>query len=633
MPLDDKLFKLLVDRVRDYALFVLDPEGRVMSWNAGARKIKGYEADEIIGQHFSVFYAPEAIARHWPSHELQMATMQGRFEDEGWRIKKDGSRFWANVVITALRDEDGHLLGFSKITRDLTDRRRREEVLRQSEERLRLLIEGVVDYAIFMLDPDGIITSWNSGAQAIKGYSRDEAVGRHFSLFYMPEDIQAGKPWEELAHARKAGRAEDEGWRIRKNGEKFWARTVLNALHDGDGRLLGFAKVTQDLSQRQHARELERAAQQLNEFIAMLAHELRNPLAPICNAAQLMSRIPPTDPAQETMRRTIARQSAHLVRIVDDMLDIARITRGSFSIVRETLALADIIDHAVEAARPAIEQAGHTLEVELPPAPIHVDGDIDRLAQVVGNLLGNAVRYTPPGGKIAVKAWREGGHAVICVRDNGRGIATGDLDGIFGMFVRGKEPIHRGGGGLGIGLALARRIVELHGGTIEARSEGEGRGSEFVVRIPIGPQAAPERSGTGEAARPVSKSAGRRILIVDDNVDAANVLQELLQASGHEVRVVHDGPQAIEAENEFRPDIVLLDIGLPGINGYEVARRLRTRKGRSMRIIAVTGWGQEPDKARSREAGFDLHLVKPVDEAVLLEVLEADGHGNGTTIH
>jgi CheY-like chemotaxis protein len=219
------------------------------------------------------------------------------------------------------------------------------------------------------------------------------------------------------------------------------------------------------------------------------------------------------------------------------------------------------------------------------------------------------------------------------VRDNGRGIATGDLDGIFGMFVRGKEPIHRGGGGLGIGLALARRIVELHGGTIEARSEGEGRGSEFVVRIPIGPQAAPERSGTGEAARPVSKSAGRRILIVDDNVDAANVLQELLQASGHEVRVVHDGPQAIEAENEFRPDIVLLDIGLPGINGYEVARRLRTRKGRSMRIIAVTGWGQEPDKARSREAGFDLHLVKPVDEAVLLEVLEADGHGNGTTIH
>ncbi|HSD43629.1 MAG TPA: PAS domain S-box protein [Burkholderiales bacterium] len=633
MPLDDKIFRLLVDRIRDYALFVLDPDGRVVSWNAGARKIKGYEAEEIMGQHFSVFYTQEAIAKRWPWHELQMATMQGRFEDEGWRVKKDGSRFWANVVITALRDDNGHLLGFSKITRDLTDRRRQEEVLRESEERFRLLIEGVVDYAIFMLDPDGIITSWNAGAQAIKGYTRDEAIGSHFSLFYTPEDIQAGKPWEELAHAHKAGRAEDEGWRIRKNGEKFWARAVLNALHDSEGRLRGFAKITQDLSQRQHAHELERTAQQLNEFIAILAHELRNPLAPICNAVQLMDRIPHTDPAQEAMRRTIARQSAHLVRIVDDLLDIARITRGTFSIVRRAIDVAEVIGRAVEVARPAIEQAGHALEVELPTVPVHVDGDIDRLAQVVGNLLGNAVRFTPPGGDIGVKAWREGGRAMICVRDNGRGIAAADLEGIFGMFVQGKEPIHRIGKGLGIGLALARRVVELHGGTIEARSEGEGKGSEFVVRIPIGSPPAQERSGTGQVKRPVSKSAGKRILIVDDNVDAANVLERLLQSSSHdEIRVVHDGPQAIEVANEFRPDIVLLDIGLPGINGYEVARRLRARQGRSMRIIAITGWGQEPDKARSREAGFDLHLVKPVDEAVLLEILEADGYGNGTTI-
>ena len=234
-PPDPALFQLMASRVQDYAIFLLDTTGRITSWNAGAMRIKQYLPHEIIGRHFSIFYTPEDIARDWPAAELKRATMDGRYEDEGWRIRKDGSRFWANVVITALRDDQGRLLAFSKITRDLTDRKRQEENIRQSEERFRLLVEGVQDYAIYMLSPDGVITSWNPGASRIKGYAAGEIIGKHFSRFYSTGDIEAGKPWAELAMAREHGRAEDEGWRIRKDGSRFWANAVITALRDGGG--------------------------------------------------------------------------------------------------------------------------------------------------------------------------------------------------------------------------------------------------------------------------------------------------------------------------------------------------------------------------------------------------------------
>jgi PAS domain S-box-containing protein len=624
--LDKEIFEILVEQVREYAVFVLDTEGRIATWNTGARLLKGYDRNEVVGKHFSIFYTPDAVASGWPAHELKVATMEGRFEDEGWRVRKDGSRFWANVIITALRAEDGRLLGFSKITRDRTARREQEEALRQSEERFRLLIEGVTDYAVFMLDPDGVITSWNSGAQNIKGYSHEEIIGKHFSQFYLPEDVEAAKPWQELALARKEGRAEDEGWRLRKNGEKFWARVVVSSVYDRSGRLLGFAKVTQDLSQREHARELERTAQRVQEFIGMLAHELRNPLAPIRNAIELMRRLPPDDAAQATLRETMDRQSAHLSRIVDDMLDIARITRGKLSIERRPVELAEIVSRAVEMAQPSIDAAHHKLDVQIPPGNVVVHGDLSRLTQAVANLLTNAARFTAPGGSISLKVGRDGGQIKISVRDNGRGIASEDLGKVFGMFVQGKEPLNRVGGGLGIGLALARAIAELHGGTIDAKSEGEGMGSEFTVRLPAAPMLAPPR----EAARSIQplpqKAPVKRVLVVDDNVDAADTLGMLMRSLGHEARVVYDGMQALQAAAEFRPDVVLLDIGLPGLNGYEVARRLRgTKAGQSARIIAITGWGLDTDRARAREAGFDVHLVKPVDEAALQHLVEANG--------
>ena len=626
-----KLFQLAAEQIKDYAMFLLDPQGRIMSWNRGAQLIKGYAPEEIIGRHFSVFYPKAALDSGWPQRELEIAAREGSFEDEGWRVKRNGERFWANVVITALRDEAGRLLGFSKVTRDLSERRLHEEALRQSEERFRLLIEGVVDYAVFMLDPAGVVSSWNRGAEKIKGYSRDEIVGKHFSNFYPPEDVRAGKPWAELATARRDGRAEDEGWRVRKNGERFWARAVVNALYDATGHLRGFAKVTQDLSARRHIQELEAAAQRLNEFIAMLAHEIRNPLAPIRSALALMDKTRPDDPVQVKMRRTIDRQSQRLSRIADDMIEISRVTRGALAIERKPVDVAEVVERAAEAAAPAIERAGHLLSVDLPRERTFVTGDLERLVQVLANLLDNAARYTPDGGSIAVKAWREGQQVTLSVRDTGRGIAADELRSVFQMFVQGRSPLHRVGTGLGVGLALARSIVELHGGTIEALSEGENKGAEFLVRLPAGQAPAHDERPVAAASRKVD--ASQRVLVVDDNADAAGTLDLFVKALGHETRVAYDGEQALQAFDEFRPDIVLLDIGLPGMNGYEVARRLRSRSGRGFRIIAVTGWGQAEDRKQSAEAGFDLHLVKPVDEAQLLRILGAQAHGANGTLH
>ena len=286
----EERYRALVSGVRDYAIFILDPDGFVTTWNAGAEYIKGYQAHEIIGSHFSRFYPPESIKSGLPERELRGATLDGRFEDEGWRVRKDGSRFWANVIITAMRDTSGKLIGFSKITRNLTDRRRQEENLRLSEERFRLLVEGVTEYAIIMLDRDGFVSSWNGGAERINGYKSHEILGKHLSNFYSSEDIAANRPWRHLATARDKGRSTEEGWRVRKDGTLFWSSTVITALTDGEGKPYGFAQVTQDLTQRRHAEALADTTQRMHEFIAMLAHELRNPLAPISNAVALMAR-------------------------------------------------------------------------------------------------------------------------------------------------------------------------------------------------------------------------------------------------------------------------------------------------------------------------------------------------------
>jgi PAS domain S-box-containing protein len=628
---DPSLFELMAIQTLDYAIFLLDRDGNILSWNAGARRIKGYEESEIVGKHFSLFYTYEDIAREWPTHELKTALREGRFEDEGWRVKKDGSRFWANVVITALRDDGGKLLAYSKITRDLTERKRQEEDLRQSEERFRLLVEGVSDYAIYLLSPEGIVTSWNLGARRIKGYEASEIIGQHFSRFYDAEGIESGQPWAELAVAREHGRAEDEGWRIRKDGSRFWARVVVTALHNADGRLRGFAKVTQDLTQRRHAEALEEAAGKITNFIAVLAHELRNPLAPIRNAVQLLEHLSPGDRQYEGVRQIIDRQSSQLSRIVDDLLDVNRITRGTLQINFATIALGDVVARAIEAARPTIEQGEHTLELDLPATPVHVLGDELRLNQALLNILNNAARYSERRGRIIVKVSSTAGPgarvAAISVRDTGYGIDAEMIGSIFGMFIQGRDPMRRSGAGLGIGLALARSIVELHHGTLVAQSGGIGKGSEFTIQLPLVDAPTAAATAGKESAKPLSISASApgekcRILIVDDNVDAAVTLASLLKKHGNEVHCAYDGQEALSEFEAFGPDIVLLDIGMPGMDGLAIARRLRaTKRAPRPLIIAITGWGKPEDEERSRDAGFDFHLVKPVEEQTIIGLI------------
>jgi PAS domain S-box-containing protein len=503
------------------------------------------------------------------------------------------------------------------------------EPLRQSEEMFRLLVEGVKDYAIFMLDPDGFIVSWNSGAQTIKGYTAQEIIGQHFSRFYPPDAIARNWPQRELQIARQEGRFEEEGWRLRKDGTPFWASVVITSLYDeNNGHLRGFAKVTRDLTDRKRIEALESAERQMNEFLAMLGHELRNPLAPIRNAVAMMQESELSPSQLRWARDIIDRQITHLARLVDDLLDVSRITSGKISLRKEPMVLVPVVLGAIEASRPLIEARKHTFETSLPGESLRLVGDPTRLSQVVLNLLNNAAKYTPEGGNIRLAVEKDKGDVVIRVKDTGIGISTDLLPKIFDLFTQGDRSLDRSEGGLGLGLTLVRQLVHMHGGSVEARSEGQGQGAEFIVRLPLfatlsvaSPQAGSPAQGEERSSPDTSAS---RVLVVDDNLDSLESMETLLQIWGHEVRTANDGPAALAVAEEYRPDVVLLDIGLPGMDGYEVAQRLREIPGLGNTVlVAVTGYGQESDRRRTREAGFNRHLVKPVEPSHLQEILTA----------
>jgi PAS domain S-box-containing protein len=490
-------------------------------------------------------------------------------------------------------------------------------------ESFRLLVQSVRDYAIFLLDPTGRVATWNSGAEHIKGYRADEIVGRHFSTFYPPEAIAKGWPEHELKVAQKEGRFEDEGWRLRKDGSRFWANVVITALFEEDGSLVGFAKVTRDLTERKRMEALQESDTQKNEFLAMLSHELRNPLAPIRNALEVMQKKSSGDPVVEWARAMIDRQVGHLSRLVDDLLDVSRIVTHKITLKKEPVEVAELVSAAVEVSRPLIDSRGHTLEVEVPDEPLWIEGDLTRLSQALLNLLNNAAKYTPDGGRIWLTAEREGTQVLLRVRDTGIGIPTELLPKVFDLFRQGDRALDRSEGGLGIGLTLVQQIALRHGGSVEAWSEGAGRGAEFLLRLPMFLTAGAE--GPLQTGAPdLPAQTARRVLVVDDNRDAASTLEMLLQIWGHDVRVAHNGTDALADAAEYQPELVLLDIGLPGMDGYEVAQRLREIRGlEKVAIVAVTGYGQEDDRRRSREARFDQHLVKPVDPLQLQQILAA----------
>lgn len=1054
-------FAQLVAGVRDYAVFLIDRHGIVLTWNAGAEHIKGYRAEEIIGQHFSCFYTSDAVSSDWPGHELRVAAATGRFEDDGWRVRKDGSRFWANLVLTALRDEQGNVRGYLKIIRDLTDRKLAVEELRLSEERFRLLVEGVRDYAIFMLDPHGRVATWNAGAEKLKGYQAAEIVGRHFSVFYPQEALDRGWPDEELRLTQELGRFEDEGWRLRKDGGRFWANVVISALRDENGVLQGFAKVTRDLSERKRAEDRERqllqeeaarkAAEQTAEmldrqreqlrvtlasigdgvivtdgqaavtflnpvaerltgwslaaaegrpleqifrviseltrvpvenpahqvlrekrvvalanhtaligrdgkeipvedsaapicdsngeisgvvlvfrdvtearrnletrlylasivessddaiigktldgliaswnngaerlygytaveaigqplslivpaerlhelpslmekatcgqriehyetvrlrkngtriavsltispvldrerrligiskiarditslkvaedrqlranqrsrllwesasvllttenpadvlrgifekvashleldcyfnyvvdegseslrlasyfgvpseamspyhtlepgvgisgqvltsrksllresiqtslapdcfgarglglnvcvcypllaegrllgtlafgsgkrasldlgeqeflhtlsqhvaasyerfrlieqlrdadrrkdhFLATLAHELRNPLAPLRNGLEVLKLADIRNDSVRQAQAIMDRQLGHMVRLIDDLLDMSRISQGKIVLQTRPISLVDIVSSAIETSRPTIERHGHNLTVQLPEETLWLEADPTRMGQVLSNLLNNASKFTPDGGSLWVSALRVGDEVELRVKDSGVGIPTSMQHQVFEVFTQVDRAIERSEGGLGIGLSLVKGLVELHGGKVEVFSEGDGHGAEFILHLPLASLTEPlpeETSPTG----PVSAEA--RILVVDDNRDSVMTLSMMLRMMGQDVREAYDGSQAFEVAGEFRPNLILMDIGMPQVDGYEACRHIRSQEwGQGIRIMALSGWGQEDDKRRAEAAGFDSHLTKPVEPEVLSALL------------
>jgi PAS domain S-box-containing protein len=606
-------YQALVAAVEDYAIFTLDPRGHISSWNLGASKMKGYAEHEIVGQHFSRFYTPGAVETGWPDYELRVAAAQGRFEDEGWRVRKDGSHFWANVIITALRNDAGQLIGYVKITRDLTEQRRAEYALRQSEEVLRLLVEGVKDYAIFMLDPAGNVMSWNAGAAHIKGYPREEIIGRPASIFYTAEDVAAGRPARELAIARETGRMEYEGWRVRKDGSLFWASVTITAVYDQTNELRGYAKVTRDMSERKRLVELEQSSQRMSEFLATLSHELRNPLAPVRNAINTMRIEPTVSTTIAYCRDVIDRQIGHLSRLVDDLLDVGRITSGKIELRLGSVDVAEVVARGVEAAHVAIQSRDQKVVIDLPPAPPLLRGDLTRLVQVMQNLLQNASKFSPVGSTIQIRGIIEERAFMLHVTDHGRGISGDALDSIFNLFVQERRWQDPGEGGLGIGLSLCRSLVELHGGTITAHSDGPGHGSTFSVRLPL-----PLVTRTGlHAGGKLNKDgpiATLNVLVVDDNRDSADSLGMLLELKGHQVRIAYDGEKALEIAADFVPHVALIDLAMPIVDGFAVMRSMRALPRLSDTLFAaMTGFGQEGDHERTRQAGFHCHLVKPVD--------------------
>jgi PAS domain S-box-containing protein len=907
VKLADEHFRLLVESVEDYAIYLLDPDGIVQSWNAGAQRIKGYTSDEIVGQSFSRFYTESDRASRRPQQVLDAARRHGRVEESGWRVRKDGSRFWANIVVTALRERNGQLMGFAKVTRDLTDRAYRafveatngivwttdadgapnadspswreftgqtegewrgmrgwepvhpedQSILRdawprakeartafEAEFRLRRH-DGIYVWmgcrAVPFVNSDGAVREWfgvtvdisarktaelereralnwwattlrsigdgviatdrsgnvtflNPVAEHLTGWALDEAMGKPllevFPIFHEETRVRAENPVqkvlregvvvglanhtvlrrrdgvetpiddsaapirgsdgsldgvvlvfrdasiEKLAAARRnfLARAGDElmaahdhrtalehvaqlavpqlaDWctvdivdpttnqlqqvalahidpskvtfarelarrfppdltaqsgapNVMRTGRSELYREITPELLERGARDAEHLRIIRELDlrsamvvplrgrdrifgaitfvysggrrytdddltfaeelarrvavvlERRRAEEDAAAANRTkDEFLAMLGHELRNPLAPIRIAVQLMSLR--NDPASAKEREVIERQVEHLITLVDDLLDVSRITRSKIELVRAPLEISAVLARALEMASPILEQRRHHLEVAVPRTGLVVDGDAARLAQVFSNLLTNAAKYTDPGGRISVVGSRVDGEIVVSVADTGIGIAPDILPTVFEMFVQERQSSARSLGGLGLGLSIVRSLVTMHGGTVTASSPGRGHGSTFVVKLP-GIETK-DVAITEEIEAVTAVSLGKRVLVVDDNVDAATMMAHAIRGWGYEVHEAFDGASALQIAGQVRPDVALLDLGLPVMDGYELAERLRELA--PLHLIALTGYGTENDQERSRAAGFDRHLVKPIAIDVVRETL------------
>jgi len=624
MTIDHKdVLARLIAATEDYAIFLLNGQGTILTWNEGARRTIGYETEQVVGQPFSILYPPEE--RRLADDALETACRTGLFKAPARFMRQNGEHFWVHVSVNALSDGANKVTVCAVIARSMMHERGTEEARQHEEEKFNLLMTGVQEYAIFMMDPEGRITEWNSAAERLLGYSRDEVLGHSFSLFFTPQEGEPGGVADrELKLAVSAGRATDDRWHVRKDGTHFWASGITSALRDEQGSLRGFAKVLRDSTDRKRFEEelrdkahaLEEADRRKDEFLAMLAHELRNPLAPVATAVTLLQKNTPVRESDQEALAVLERQVGKLTRLIDDLMDVSRITRGKIQLNRTRIDLRNVLEGAVGTALPLIEEQRHTLRILLPDEPLWVLGDATRLEQVFENLLNNAAKYTPTGGEISLSAERAEGCAVVRVRDNGVGIPPELVPNIFDLFTQADRSLDRSQGGLGIGLTIVSNLVEMHEGTVEVTTDGLDKGSEFIVRLPLHVESSGEPLHAINPHGAASEITQKTFLVVDDNADAAKMLAALLRANGHKVEIALCGNQALEMVEKYKPRVILLDIGLPGLDGYQLARRFReSETTKDIVLVAITGYGTPEARQRSKDAGFNYHLVKPVQFA------------------
>ena len=621
----EERFRLLVESVQDYAIFMVDPEGCVSTWNPGAQRINRYSALEIVGQNFSQFYTDEDKRAGRPRWDLDCARVQGRIEDEGWRVRKGGARFWAFAVITAMRDVKGRLIGFAIVTRDLTERKEAEEKLRASEEQFRLLVDGVDEYAIYLLDPMGNVASWNAGAQRIKGYAAKEIIGKNLACFYTAEDVSAGRPQRNLEQARTHGHVRDEGLRVRKDGSTFQAEVVLTALRDEAGNLRAFSKVTRDITdhiQRRDAETAMIAAEKANkakdDFLAALSHELRTPLTPALAAASYLvdnAEGMPSEFSEEldTIRRNVQLEA----RLIDDLLDLTRVTRGNIDLHFERVDAHACIREALVITQSAITEKELKLSTSLAAENHYIWADSVRIQQVFWNLINNALKFTSPGGEIDIRTLNdEKGRFEFAITDTGIGIEAERQHSLFTAFDQGDSSLARQFGGLGLGLAISKHLIDLHDGAITVESRGRSYGATFRVTLDA---VADTVSDEQPVQTPQKAAKALRILLVEDHGDTRRTLSRLLTHFGHDISVADCTESAKEIVNTKEFDVILSDIGLPDGSGYDVITHAKQKQ--PLKGVALTGFGMDEDIRKSKEAGFDFHLTKPVDFAELRTVL------------
>lgn len=627
-----EIFRVTLRSIGD-AVITTDVSGRISYLNGVAESLTGWSHHEALGQPLErVFQIINEVTRQTVESPATRALRQGvvvGLANHTLLIKRDGTEVPIDDSAAPIRDEQGNVSGCVLIFRDVTAQRliEREKANQLITARMLASIVESSNDAIISKSLDGIIQSWNAAAEQVFGFTAEQAVGQHISLV-IPPDKTAEE--DQIISRLKAGQRIElyETERLHSDGQRIFVSLTISPIKDDSGNVIGASKIVRDVTDRKRteselrrlAADLSEADRRKNEFLATLAHELRNPLAPMSNMLEVVKR---ANGDGETLKRahdTIERQLAQLVRLVDDLLDLNRITHDRLELRCSDVELSSVIQQAVEVARPLIDAAGQNLTIDLPREPIYLHADRARLAQVFGNLLNNSSKYTRPNGTISLRAKRYAAEVEVTVRDNGAGIPTDKLNSIFDMFMQVDRTAERSQDGLGIGLTLVKRLAEMHGGSIEARSAGEGQGSEFFVRLPILQKPPAVLSSASDA--PVESSSQRRILIVDDNKDSADSLALLLEITGNKTYMAHDGVEAVEAIEKHRPEVVLLDIGLPKLDGHEVCRRVREKPwGKDIVVIALTGWGQEDDRRKSEEAGFNGHLVKPVDYDKLLELL------------